>query len=750
MNMIKQSNGMSSSLASLIKNDGIDFQKVVGELYRHLWTIAGISAATFFCAFLYTFTIVPQYQTTALIQVSSQNSNQGIGGLGNISSLKMNATSNIDTQIALIKTRYIMEPVVVENGLNISIQPNYFPIFGKWYASHHKGSSIASPLLWLKSYAWGGEILKIQKLEIPPSYIGQQLKFVVDHDNTFKLFSPTGNLLLTGSTLANTTATNSYGFTLLVNEIRARPGTEFTLSVSSPISMAKNLANSLTITPIEGNDPSQKTGLLQLQLKNADPTQAPHLLDTIISFAIAKNTQQKIKDTQRTIEFLKKRLPEAKKSLEAAENALNKYHENSGTLSMNIVSRLLVSELTNTEQGLQKVRAQKEELLQLYTPEHPLVQATEHKELALLKKLNDLKSQIRKFPFIHQGEIDLERESRIKNATYISLLNNRQQIELVKAGISSDITALGSSTPAERLPTHKIFIMLLGLLAGAFAASSYFLIKAALSKTIANATELEDALNIPVQSIVPYSRAQRKMEKMNSAGLSLLGSQASPLILAKREPDDIAIESIRSLRISLHIMSQTQHPIIGIMGSLSNIGKSFVALNLSQVMADAGQRTLLIDADVRKGLIHTNLLQPKVPGLCEYLEAKSNYEDIIRRIDENVYFIANGNFSRQPLELFNSPKLSELIERARQDFDQIIIDMPPIIPVSDSILLSKFCDVKLFVVSAGRDSMADVKQAINKAQTHGVAINGLVFNHTKPMGPYGSKLEYKYAYGNKS
>ena len=100
----------------------------------------------------------------------------------------------------------------------------------------------------------------------------------------------------------------------------------------------------------------------------------------------------------------------------------------------------------------------------------------------------------------------------------------------------------------------------------------------------------------------------------------------------------LSVESLQSLRIGLRITSlSTTLTIIAFMGSLSNIGKSFIALNLAQVIANSGKRTLLIDADVRKGSLHQTLLQPKNNGFSEYLENNFSYENLIRPIHDNLF-----------------------------------------------------------------------------------------------------------------
>src|SRR3990167_2221705 len=274
------------------------------------------------------------------------------------------------------------------------------------------------------------------------------------------------------------------------------------------------------------------------------------------------------------------------------------------------------------------------------------------------------------------------------------------------------------------------------------------LIKSILTKTVESAEQLEEELQLPVQAVIPHSRKQKQMEKARQKSLNTFGTAlTAPLILAKQSVDDISIESLRSLRMSLQMMAAgSSHRIIATLGSLSNIGKSFVSLNLAQVIADTGKRTLLIDADVRKGRLHHALLQSKSNGLSEYLEGKCSYENLVRSIDHGFFYIPCGSCTQHPIGLFESQRFQDLIAKVRQEFDQVIIDTPPILSVADSIVIAKHCDIKLFVVSAGKDLISDVRQAVKKARSHGIQISGFVLNHRRSLLTYGANSYYRYAY----
>ena len=740
MNRVDLEKNQQSSF--FLPEDALDFKKIATKLYQNIWIVLGVSFSTAFIAFLQTFSYVPMYQTSALLQVK-KSSNSSI-----FSKLSMNANgdSALETQEALIRTRYILEPVIAENGLNISASPQYFPLIGSRIARMHSSEKLAKPFLGLKQYAWGGEKLLIQKLTPANTTASQNFRLVVREKNTFDFYSADGKFILKGKLGELLTGP---GIQLKIDEMKARPGNVFFIHYSSPVNFTSSLSRKINIIDVAGNDPTQSTGLFELLLTDSDPQRAMNILNQIANYVVLKNREQSVKEAKNTLDFLQQRLAEIKAKLGSTENNINRYHSDNETLSIPMTNQLIINKLLRSEMDLEKLKLQKDALLQLYTTEHPNVIANENKINSLQKRMLELKEKVKKLPFINQQEINLQRDAKITVSAYLYLLNQQQQLEITEAGLSSNVAILSDAIPAFQLPSHKFFTVIAGFLLGLFSSVVFIIIRDALNKIVESSEQVENEFKIPVQVVLPFSRKQKQMEKLQSEGQRTLGTALSTqLILAKQEPNDITIESLRSLRVSLHVMSQHGSHVIAIMGSLSNIGKSFVSLNLTQIFADAKKKTILVDCDVRKGRLHTALNQNKSKGLGEYLENKYSYDEIIRPISDQFYFISCGIPDSHPIQLFQSERFKDLIQKLKQDFEQIILDTPPVIPVTDSIIIAQYCDVKLFVIGAGRDTIDDVKQAIKKVQSHQIQVDGFVLNHRKSLVPYGSRYYQRYGYGD--
>ncbi|MDM7298248.1 polysaccharide biosynthesis tyrosine autokinase, partial [Klebsiella pneumoniae] len=235
---------------------------------------------------------------------------------------------------------------------------------------------------------------------------------------------------------------------------------------------------------------------------------------------------------------------------------------------------------------------------------------------------------------------------------------------------------------------RKIIVILLGIFLGTLVAAAFSLVRKALHRGVDN-PEMLEAAGIDVLASIPFSEWQRKeLIKSN------LAADGKIKLLASSNPSDLAIESIRSLRTSIHFsMMEAKNNILMISGVSPNIGKSFISSNLSAVLAQSGKRTLLIDSDLRKGYLHDvfNLQDNKV-GLTEFLEGKINHKDIVQKIAdvENLWVIPRGSIPENPSELLMKDRLKTLLEEVSQSFDVVIIDTPPILAVTDAAIIGLY------------------------------------------------------------
>jgi capsular exopolysaccharide synthesis family protein len=203
-------------------------------------------------------------------------------------------------------------------------------------------------------------------------------------------------------------------------------------------------------------------------------------------------------------------------------------------------------------------------------------------------------------------------------------------------------------------------------------------------------------------------------------------------------------EEFRTLRSRLYqIREKMPLKRVLVTSALPKEGKSFVSANLAQVLVrQAGRRALVIDADLRSPGLHRHLGASQTPGLSEYLMGESDEFGVLQRGPmENLFFVAAGRVVPSAPELLASGRLKLLLQRLEPLFDWIIIDSPPVIPVSDSTMLAGLCEGVLMVVRSNATPSDLARKAREEFQDKlllGVVLNGAQA-HTRS--------EYYYYYG---
>ncbi len=198
-------------------------------------------------------------------------------------------------------------------------------------------------------------------------------------------------------------------------------------------------------------------------------------------------------------------------------------------------------------------------------------------------------------------------------------------------------------------------------------------------------------------------------------------------------PDEQAYgtEQFRALRSRLYQAREKQSlKKVLVTSSLAKEGKSFVAANLAQALVQQeGRRVLLIDGDLRGARLHQALGADVAPGLAEYLLGKADELAILQRgSKENLFFIPSGHEVSNPAELIAGERLRILLSRLEPLFDWIIVDSPPVVPVTDATLLARHCDGILMVVRANAtpfDVAQKAREEFGDEQLLGVVLNGV-------------------------
>ncbi len=256
----------------------------------------------------------------------------------------------------------------------------------------------------------------------------------------------------------------------------------------------------------------------------------------------------------------------------------------------------------------------------------------------------------------------------------------------------------------------------------------------ALSLGVAVAVAVPFGIELLDHTISDFSQAESIFQIRGLGVIPVLGNreiERAALLDADDNHEQNLLENFRVIRTNLLSMGAlTKVPqIIMITSSLPKEGKTVVSSNLSLSFAQMGAKTLLIDADLRRGRIHRLFGLRKAPGLSYVLTDKVSLDEACRPTGrENLHVMTAGEHLNTGTELLSSPKFAEVLAELRTRYDRIIIDTPPVLGLSETSVMQQFMDGVLFVAWCGRTPIKTMQMAIDILQNNGANFYGFVLN----------------------
>tara|TARA_R110000850_G_scaffold8214_4_gene30570 strand:- start:1257 stop:3314 length:2058 start_codon:yes stop_codon:yes gene_type:complete len=331
----------------------------------------------------------------------------------------------------------------------------------------------------------------------------------------------------------------------------------------------------------------------------------------------------------------------------------------------------------------------------------------------------------------------LAREMEVEQEMYDNLASKLKEGNFSKGFATKQFEVLQPPSLASApIGPNQMKIMVKYTAGGAALGLAIIFLFGLLDTTVRTVTDLEVLTSVPVVGAIPLGK---------------LGHRNESLALVA-DPSSHSTEAVRSLRAGLTFLGDTTERCTFLVTSaLPGEGKSWVAANLALSFASQGDRTLLIDSDLRRPVQHETFGYPNQSvGLSDHLSLGKSLKDVIQRceVSDNLFLMSAGSKSANPAELLAGKQLPGLLEKLSQYFDRIIIDSAPLIPVSDSLPLVRLAQSVVLVCRIGKTPTAGIRRAVrtireNGAEPVGVVANGLP--KTRSKGAYG--YYYSYAGG---
>ncbi|HHX7708617.1 TPA: polysaccharide biosynthesis tyrosine autokinase, partial [Klebsiella pneumoniae] len=538
------------------------------------------------------------------------------------------------------------------------------------------------------------------------------------------------------------------GISLKVDEISAKPGTEFSIVYVSRLKAITDLQDDIAVA-----DQGKDTGMLTLSLTGDNPVLIERILNSISENYLAQNIARQAAQDAKSLEFLSKQLPEVRSDLDQAEDKLNQYRRKSDSVDLSLEAKAVLDQIVNVDNQLNELTFRESEISQLYTKEHPTYKALMEKRKTLQDEKSKLNKRVSAMPETQQEILRLSRDVESGRAVYMQLLNRQQELNIAKSSAIGNVRIIDNAvTQPKPIKPKKILIVLIGIILGVMTSAGVVLLRVILRRGIETPEQLEE-LGINVYASIPIAETFSK-SVVQKKGWSKKSAEEIQGFLAVDNPADLSIEAIRGLRTSLHFaMMEARNNVLMISGASPNAGKTFVSSNLAAVISQTGKKVLFIDTDMRKGYTHKLFNENNTNGLSDILSGKVEINRALKKVVSGDFdFISRGMAPPNPAELLMHRRFGELLNWASENYDIVVLDTPPILAVTDAAIIGNYVGTTLLVARFELNTAKEIEVSVKRFEQAGVTVKGCILNGVvkKASSYYGyGYSHYGYSYTDK-
>ncbi|MCU4308162.1 polysaccharide biosynthesis tyrosine autokinase [Acinetobacter radioresistens] len=719
------------------QEDTIDLKELFFALIAQWKLIALCMILSLVCALLYLRATPNTYQVDAMIQVEDSKGAGAaalLGELGTSLPGGLGGKSPADAEIEILNSRKVLGQTIQDLNLDIHIHNEQKNLMYRLLNEDQDRTLYKN-----NGVTWQNkkQFFVVQTLEVPQFYIDKPLtlKFL---DNQDFSFSYKNEIVFTGKLNSLNQDLNDKGLWKIQIYTKSPLEQSFKITKLSIPSAVKWIKQVYSVA-----EKGKSSGIIGLNYNGADKAHITQVLNHILAIYQAQNIERKSLESAQTLSFLEKQLPELKQQLEESEIQFNRFREKYNTIDVTQEAELMLKQNIELEKLKIELQQQQAELSSKYTSDHPLMSAINAQLAEINQKTSEMTQAIKRLPETQRLYLQLYRDVKVNTELYTALLNSYQQLKIAKAGEIGNVRIIDTAIePVEPIKPKKLVTLILAIFVGAFLGTLLALLRNMMRTGIKDAAQIENELNLPVYATVPRSTIQESRIK-------LLKKKKNIPILAVKDSNDIAIESLRSMRTAIHFaLASAQNNIIALSGPAPEIGKSFITINLATILAQSGKRVLVIDGDMRRGYMHKYFNAEVNPGLAELLNHQNHYEDVLQSSTvENLFFVTRGRSPVNPSELLSTESLKAFLDRASTSFDHVLIDTPPVLAVTDGIIIAQYAGVNLLIARHAKTQMKELEITVNRFEQAGIKVNGVILNDIqRTAAGYGYGYNYAYAY----
>ena len=359
-----------------------------------------------------------------------------------------------------------------------------------------------------------------------------------------------------------------------------------------------------------------------------------------------------------------------------------------------------------------------------------MIKTTQVSLMDLEKRQQAIDQQMEKLPRTERGFVNVQRGVKINDQIYNFLLQKRADAAIMKASNVPDSKILdyASAENSRQISPQVSRNSMIALIIGILIPLTFLIIFEYFNDRIVDPKDIENNTPVPLLGSIGHN--------INKSNIPVIDM-----------PKSAISEAFRALRANLHFMKYDKEKMtVCITSSIGGEGKTFTSMNLAANFSQNNKKTILLSLDLRKPRIHKNFNISNSIGISTYLIGRSTYEDIVVPTNiSNLYVATSGPVPPNPAELLGSKAMEDFMERVKSEFDIVVMDTPPLAFVIDSVLMSRYADVTIYVVRQNYTSK-DVFKLINDQHFKGNISNlGILINDVK-LSPYSYGKQYSYGY----
>lgn len=768
---------MNQSQNGLFGNQSPDFnlRSLIDKYLRYWYWFVICCLVTLVATFLHIrYNITPQYAVSTTLLIKEDNTTGSViaGGIsGGMGDYGVNKT--IGSEIIVLKSRSLMERVFDELGMNTS-----YYVEGR-----------------VNNVEVFKDDLSISLLinELDPSAFGKTIKLTGKENNSFELteFDSEGNSQLTDHKFGQE-ITRPYGTFTVIGSSESEINKDIIVYFHNIKNLAKIYSQILEVELV-----NKDANVLKLGLKDAVPKKGMLVLKKLVEVYQKEAIEDKNQVQLSTIDFLDERIQFLSTELSEVERNVESYKRENELTDVSVNAAQYVQSASQYNKELEKLEIQmdmirsledyiNEEELNLIPGtlniEEPTLNAlvAKYNELllekqrmlrtiqpgsSLIRNLNEqlanlkdnirenlrtiqnnmqitldnlqssssqFQSKVRNVPSIERELLEINRQQSVKQAIYLFLLQSREEAGLTLASTQANSRIIDEPS-ASTIPVNisKSTLYLAAFSLGLLIPFGFIYLKDQLNNKVAERRDVEEHTRIPILGEIYHSKEKRNLQLTEGV-------------------NSIIAETFRLVRANLHFANVgKEKKVILVTSSTSGEGKTFCSINLGATLALSKKKVVIVDFDLRRAKLMEYLqLKPSV-GLTDYLVSPSrNLSTLLvplKNVD-GLYAIGAGTIPPNPAELIMSPKVNDLIEGLRKEFDYVIIDSSPIGKVADTFSLAPFIDSTIFIIRYNFTYKAQLSVINDVYRNKKLSQPMVVLNDASKRAGY----KYGYGYGKDS